>query len=70
MNMGLSYLPNAMGPVIAAQKQNETMRNQFSQQANERRGQEMSRTHEVMAASFDILSHGLTARGGIVDFTA
>ena len=43
MSMGLSFLPAAMDPVIAAQKQTSAMRNQLSQQANERRGRSWRR---------------------------
>jgi hypothetical protein len=70
MSMGLSFLPNAMDAVVSAQKQTATMRNQLSQQANERRGRELAQTHQVMASNFDTLGHTLTARGGLVDFTA
>jgi hypothetical protein len=70
MSMGLSFLPNAMDAVVSAQKQTAAMRNQLSQQANERRGRELAQTHQVMASSFDTLGHALTARGGLVDFTA
>jgi hypothetical protein len=70
MNMGLSFLPSAMEPVIAAQKQTSEMRNQLSQQANERRGRELAQVHQVMSKSFDILAHTMTARGGLVDFSA
>lgn len=67
--MGLSYLPNAMSPVVSAAAQTNTMRNQMSQQANERRGRELADTHKIMASSFDIMSHSMQATTGRVDFT-
>ena len=69
MSMGLSYLPSTMSPLVSAASQTNTMRNQMSQQANERRGRELAETHKVMASSFDILSHTMTAQTGRVDFT-
>lgn len=69
MTIGLSYLPNTMRAVVSAASQNAEMRNQMSQQANERRGRELSETYRVMSSSFDIMSHAMTARTGMVDFT-
>ena len=69
MSMGLSYLPNAMSPVVSAAAQTNTMRNQMSQQANERRGRELADTYKIMESSFDILSHSMTSNTGRVDFT-
>ncbi len=69
MSMGLSYLPNTMNAVVSSASQSATMRNQMSQQANERRGRELAETFRVMQSSFDILSHTMTAKTGLVDFT-
>ena len=69
MSMGLSYLPNTMSAVVSASNQTAQLRNQMSQQANERRGRELAETYRVMSSNFDIMSHAMTARAGIVDFT-
>lgn len=69
MTIGLSYLPNTMSSVVSAANQNAQMRNQMSQQANERRGRELSETFRVMSSSFDIMNHTMTAKTGLVDFT-
>lgn len=69
MTIGLSFLPTALAPVVSAQAQNSNLRNQMSQQANERRGRELAETHRVMASSFETMSHGLTSKVGKVDFT-
>jgi len=69
MSMGLSYLPAALGPVVSAQTQTTNLRNQMSQQANERRGRELAETHRIMASSFETMTHALTAKVGKVDFT-
>lgn len=69
MSMGLSYLPTTMSAVVSAASQTNTMRNQMSQQANERRGRELAETYRIMSSNFDILNHTLTARTGLVDFT-
>jgi len=70
MTIGLSYLPIAMAPVISEQKQTTSLRNQLTQQANERRGRELSQVHQVMSRSFEILNHSLSARAGLMDFSA
>ena len=69
MSMGLSFLPQALGPVVSAQAQNSNLRNQMSQQANERRGRELAETHRIMASSFETMSHSMTSKVGKVDFT-
>ncbi len=69
MSMGLSFLPNTMSAVVSAANQTAAMRNQMSQQANERRGRELAETYRVMQSSFDIMSHTMTAKTGFVDFT-
>ncbi len=69
MNIGLSYLPQTMSAVVSAASQNTEMRNQMSQQANERRGRELSETFRVMSSSFDIINHTMMAKTGMVDFT-
>ncbi len=70
MEMGLAHLNSAMQPVMMAQKQNAAARQQVTDSAIQRREQEFSRTHQVMASTFDVMSHTLTARGGLVNLSA
>ncbi len=69
MTIGLSYLPNVMQPIVSSASQTNQMRNEMSQQANERRGRELAETFKIMESSFTISAHAMTSETGRVDFT-